>query len=275
MPRRRPRKDGRTGRRNVLAAAATGIAGIGIGLNVLQPSAYTSAVTGRGASANVAGDTDGALLGLLVNDPVQKNKQDLLVEITNNASQTLGMNVALDDSTQGTLFGPNGSGSAVSLTLDPGATASVDIDSGEPDGTTVPFSIVRSASDISFDINRQTTVKSGNTSGEVSIDKLNNYKADQSADEWTVKTLKASSTNYDLDTVELEVVEQSTGTTVGTRTYDNISGTQFTRDGNGNTPGVVIQPDDSAYNVQKKETYELTVTATDTAGNFARRTETT
>ncbi|NHN43317.1 hypothetical protein G9C85_16995 [Halorubellus sp. JP-L1] len=274
MPRRRPRKTDRTGRRRLLAAAATSVAGIGLGLNVIQPSAYTSAVMNRQSSMNVAGDTDGALLGLLVADSVKKNNQELLVEITNNASRTLTMNVSLDDPNQGTLYGPNGPNSPVSLTIDPGVSKSVDIDSSEPDGTTVPFSIGRNGSKLSFDIGRQTTVQAGNTSGEVSIDKLNQFGVNQSADEWTIKTLEASSTNYDLDTVELEIIEQSSGTTVGTKTYDEIGGTQFTRKGSGNDPAVVVQPDDASYDVTN-ETYELTVTATDTAGNFAQRTETT
>jgi hypothetical protein len=276
MPRRPPRRNGDRGRRNLLAAVATGIAGIGLGVNVLKPSAYTSARAGRSASANVAGDTEGALLGLLVNDPVKRNKQELLVEITNNTDQTLNLNVSLDTPSQGTLFGPNGSGDTVSLTLAAGATESVDIESREPDGTVVPFSIVRNAYDFSFDLSRETTVQSGNTSDEVSIDKINQFRIDEDDDRWTVRTLEASSTNYELETVELDVVEQSSGTTVGSKTYDNINGTEFAQAGKNKDPGVVIQPDDSTYDVRSKkdETYELTVTATDAAGNFARQTKT-
>ncbi|WP_227132853.1 hypothetical protein [Halorubellus salinus] len=63
MPRRPPRRSGGTGRRNLLAAVATSVAGIGLGLNVLEPEAYTSAVLGRGANVAVADDPN-AVLGL-------------------------------------------------------------------------------------------------------------------------------------------------------------------------------------------------------------------
>jgi len=87
MPRRRPR-DGRTGRRNVLAALATGVAGIGLGLNVLQPSAYTSAVAGRGANADVADDTN-AVLGM---EGLSDSEKDTV--FTNNSSEK--MEIELD-----------------------------------------------------------------------------------------------------------------------------------------------------------------------------------
>lgn len=280
MPRRRSRGPGSSGvrRRAVLGTLATGVAGLGIGHGVVTSSSYTSGSAGRGSQADIAGDTNGALLELLVADSVQKNQQSLLCEITNNAGETLAIDVSLDDPSQGTLTGPNGSGSTVSLTLSDGGTGSVDLTSGEPDGTVVPFSILHSGTDFSFDIARQTTVKSGNTSGEVSIDKINKFRADAAADEWTIKTLEASSTNYDLDTVELTVEEQSTGDVVSTKTYDSsssyMSGTEFSAQGTGSNPAITLQPDSSSYDIQSGDTYVLTVTATDTNGNFAQDTST-
>lgn len=195
----------------------------------------------------------------------------------NNADRELTLDVDLDDPSQGTLYGPNGPGNTVTLTLGATETGSVDIESGVADGTTIPFSIRHDGPDLVFDIDRETTVQSGNSSGEVSIDKLTQFKADQSADEWTINTLEASSTNYDLDTVELSVEEQATGDVVATRTYSNITGTSFTRTGTGNDPGITLPPDDGSYDVQEKQqvTYELTVVATDTDGNFAQETDTT
>lgn len=276
MTRRPPRRDGgrKTGRRRVLAGLATGIAGVGIGVNVLESSAYTFATADRSSNVQVAGDTDGALLELLVADTVKKNQQSLLVEITNNASQSLALDVALDDTTQGTLYGPNGSGGTVSLTLATGATGSVDLESSAGDGTTVPFSISHDGAEFSFTVDRSTTVESGNSAGEVSIDKLNQFKKDQGANEWTIKTLEVSSTNHDLDSVELTIAEQGSGSTVSTRTYSNINDTSFVRDGTGNDPGITLQPDDAGYDVSNQITYELTVLATDADGNFAQTTDT-
>jgi hypothetical protein len=92
MPRRPPRRSGDRGRRNLLAAVATGIAGIGLGANVLKPSAYTSARAGRSASANVADDPN-AVLGLEgLNDtsvtPTFTNQSDATMDITLDAVET-------------------------------------------------------------------------------------------------------------------------------------------------------------------------------------------
>lgn len=262
-------------RRALLGTLATGVAGLGIGSSVLRSSSYTSGSASRDSVVQVAGDTDGALLGLLVADTVRRKQQSLLCEITNNAGRTLAIDVSLDDPTQGTLTGPNGSGSTVSLTLADGGTDSVDLTSDEQNGTVVPFSITHSGTDLSFDIGRQTTVESGNNTGEVTIDKINQFRKDAGADEWTIKTLEASSTNYDLDTVELTVEEDSTGDVVATKTYDSISGTQFSKKGTGKNPAITLQPDSSSYDVRPNDIYVLTVTATDTDGNFARDTEST
>lgn len=257
-------------RRALLGSLATGVAGLGIGHGVLQSSSYTSASAGRDSVVQVAGDTDGALLALLVADTVQRKQQSLLCEITNNAGETLAIDVSLDDPAQGTLTGPNGAGSTVSLTLDPGTDGSVDFTSNEKNGTVVPFSIVHSSTDLSFDIDRQTTVESGNNSGAVAVDKVQQFDSDAAADEWTVKRLKATSTDYDLDTVELTVEEQSTGDVVSTKTYDTVTTTKFDK----KNPGPTLQSDSSSYDVQSTETYVLTVTATDTDGNFDRATRT-
>lgn len=261
-------------RRGLLALGATGVAGVGIGLSVLESVAYTSAAADRTSIVKIEGDTDGAFLGLLVADTIKKEKRSLLCEITNNAGRELAITVALDDPTQGTLTGPNGSGGAVDLTLAAGDTASVDLASGEPNGTTVPFTISHADPEVSFEIDRATTVESGNTDGEVAIDKLKRFKSNAGADEWTIKDLEASSTNYDLDSVEVTVAEVDSGTVVATREYTDITGTSFTRSGTGNDPGVTLQPDSASYDVRKNVTYRLTVTATDADGNFARETAT-
>jgi hypothetical protein len=65
VTRRPPRRDGsqKTGRRRLLAGLATGIAGVGIGVNVLESTAYTSAVADRPSNAAVADDPN-AVLGM-------------------------------------------------------------------------------------------------------------------------------------------------------------------------------------------------------------------
>lgn len=92
MPRRPPRRNGDRGRRNLLAAVATGVAGIGLGVNVLEPSAYTSARAGRSASANVADDPN-AVLGLEgLNDtsvtPTFTNQSGAAMDITLDAVES-------------------------------------------------------------------------------------------------------------------------------------------------------------------------------------------
>lgn len=100
MARRRPRRTGERGRRNLLAAVATGVAGIGLGLNVLQPSAYTSAVTDRGATAPVADDPN-AVLGLEgLRDtsvtPAFTNQSNAAMDVTLSAAES-GVEWDLDD----------------------------------------------------------------------------------------------------------------------------------------------------------------------------------
>lgn len=92
MPRRHPRRNGGTGRRNLLAAVATGVAGIGIGLNVLKPEAYTSAVLGRGANAAVTDDPN-AVLGMegLTDTsvtPTFTNRSSATMDVTLDAVET-------------------------------------------------------------------------------------------------------------------------------------------------------------------------------------------
>jgi hypothetical protein len=246
----------------------TAVAGVGIGLELIRPSAYTTAVSGRDTTTTIADDTNDALLGLFVASSIKKNQQSQLVEITNNAGQSLTLTVSLDNPAQGSLTGPLGTGSAVTVPLGIGQTATVDCISNEPASTTVPFTIAHSSPELSFTIHRQTVVATGNTPGEVSIDKLQQFGTDAGADIWTIKTLEASSTNFNLDRVELAVRESGTGTVVATETFANINATQFVRSGTGNSPGITLQPDTAGYDVSPTLAYDLTVTAIDTAGNF-------
>ena len=92
MSRRPPRRNGERGRRNLLAAVAAGVAGIGLGVNVLKPSAYTSATAGRSASASVADDPN-AVLGLEgLSDtsitPRVTNQSDATMDITLDAVES-------------------------------------------------------------------------------------------------------------------------------------------------------------------------------------------
>lgn len=272
-PRRSRRRTRGRSRRWVLRGLVASAVGGGIWTILGGADAFTSGTVARNSSANVATD-DSAILGLLIADTVKRNQRALLAEITNNGLATYTLAVSLDDPTQGTLYGPNGSGETVTLTLDPGATGSVDIETSEKKGTTIPFTISRSAPEFSFAIHRQTTAEAGNTEGLVTIDKLSPLKVDAGNDLWTVKDLAVSSEKYDLDSIDLVVEEVETDDIVGTLTYDDIEGQTFTRNGTGNTPGVEIEPDDDSYNVTKKTTYRLTVTAYDTDSNFDRETRT-
>jgi len=144
----------------MLRALVVGAAGTGIGGVLSGTNAFTSGSVPRQSKVNVAAD-DSAIIGLSIPDTVQRKKQVRLADITNNGSDTYTLEISLDDPTQGTLYGPNGSGKTVGLTLVPGATGTVEIETDEKKGTSIPFTISRSDPEFSFTINRQTTVKGG------------------------------------------------------------------------------------------------------------------
>lgn len=266
MSRRRGRTSGALTRRRLLFALG-GASATGFGATALSTGAFSSVGASRTTNVSTADDPD-ALVGLLVNDTVKKNDQGLLVSIENNTVERIEFEVSLDDCSQGTLYGPNGSGCTVSLALDSGSSGDVDIEADVKDQT-VSFGIIGSSSSFEFDATRETEAASGNTSGAVSIEKVNQYRAHADEDNWTIKDVEVNSEN-ELDRVEYEVTDDN-GDVRATRT-DDASGTQYVRSGTGNDPAITVEPDDTDYPVQGGTTYELTVTAYDVGSNFDRVT---
>lgn len=137
------------------AGVAAGVGGL-----LWDASAFTSGTVPRNSTVQVA-DDENAIVGLSIADSVERKTRTLLADLTNNGTESYALTVALTDPTQGTLHGPNGSGDSVTLTLDPGATGSVDVETDEQKGATIPFTISRDAPEFSFSIDRETTVKGG------------------------------------------------------------------------------------------------------------------
>lgn len=169
-PKRRSRRRGPgTSRRRVLQALGLGAVGAGVGVALGGANAFTTGTIDRQSSATVA-DDDSAIVGLDVADTVPRGQQAFLAAITNNGTDASAIDVSLDDPAQGTLYGPTGSGHTVTLALDPAETGSVEIQTQEPDGTTIPFTVSRSAPEFSFEIDRWTTVNAGGFDEPVSIE---------------------------------------------------------------------------------------------------------
>lgn len=256
-------------RRRLLVGAGTVLVGAGAASG-FETVAFSSATAPRSTNVSVADDPD-AIVGLLVADSVKRNSRDQLVDIENGTDHTVDFTVSLDDCTQGTLYGPNGSGCSVGLTLSPGASQSVDIEASVKD-TTIPFTIVGSSAEFDFEATRETTAVAGNASGPIQFKKLQGFSANSSSDDWTISNIdiRDDDGDSDLDRIEFEI-EDSSGTVRATRT-DSCGcdgGSKYSPTGN---PAVTITPDDSSYAVSSGETYKLTVTASDADGNVAFET---
>lgn len=273
--RRVPKRRGsRVTRREALAGIVFAGSTVVLANRLVDTDAFTNALADRETTVQI-GDDSTSVVGLLVSDPVKRNQQELLVQITNNASETITTTVSLGACADGTLFGPDGGfGCTVTFDVLPGQTRDVDIDSAVAGGTVVPFTIAgeQAATGFSFSIPRQTTVETGNNPGAVSIDKLRGFAKNAATDEWTIDRIDVSSNNADLDRIEIRVAELSTGTIVSSLDITNITGTKYSEKGQGNQPAFVLQPDTTGYTVQNGITYELRVTAFDVLGNFASDT---
>ncbi|MFC6764046.1 hypothetical protein [Natrinema soli] len=221
-------------------------------------------------------DDQDALVGLLVNDTVKKNSRELLVEVTNNVTDSMSVAIELEDNTQGTLYGPDGnSGNTVTFSLaaaTAGSTdsAAVDIEASV-NGTMIPVSITATTVDskFSFQAIRETEAVAGNTSGAVEIKKVKKFEANN--DSWGIQQVEVTANDFELDRVEYKITTETDGV-VGTR-IDDVSGNSYDRKGTGNNPAVVIEPDDSNHPTSSTD-YTLTVTAYDNEDNFDVATRT-
>lgn len=225
--------------------------------------AFSSASAPRATNVSVTDDPD-AIVGLLVADSVKRNSQELLVDIENATGHQVDFTVSLDICSQGTLYGPDGSGCSVGVTLSPGASQDIDIEASVKD-TTIPFTITGTSTEFEFEATRETTAVSGNTSGAIQINKVHKFEAN-TGDNWTIQQvdIEDADGDSDLDRIEFEI-EDSSGTVRATRTdtCGCAAGSEY------NVKNLSIAPDDSSYSVTGGEPYKLTVTAYDADGNFA------
>lgn len=220
----------------------------------------------RQTNITVVDDQDG-LLGLLINDTVKKNDDELLVEVTNRVSADIEVTVSLDNDSDGTLSDLSGSsGNSITVPLDGATSDSTDSANvyinADVDNTMIPFTISATAVDSSFTFqaSRETEAVSGNTSGGgVVITKINGFKADKNSDEWTVNKVNAESDEFELDRVEYEITDEN-GNVVSDQT-ENVSG--FTYQGR----DILITPYDGEE-VTKGIEYTLTVRVYDIEDNF-------
>lgn len=208
----------------MLAGMGTVLVGSGA-VSSFDTDAFDVALANRPSNVSVV-DDDSAYVGLFVSDTVQKNQQELLAEITNNIDETLDVTVELDDPTQGTLYGPNGSGDAVSLVLDPGVVGSVDIEASVAD--TITFTITATAPGATFEIGRSTDAVSGNTDaptadagGPYSVDEGDDVQLDGTGSSgniqsysWTIVDGPGSLTDADTSTPTYHAPDVDEDTTV-------------------------------------------------------------
>lgn len=261
-------------RRRVLSGVGTLLVGAGVS-SAVDTVAFSATNASRSTNVSVADDPD-AIVGLMVADSVKRNNQNFLVDIENGTGSPVDFTVSLNDCSQGTLDGPNGSGCTVSFSLSPGVSTTVDIEASVKD-TTIPFTITGSSTEFGFEATRETTAVSGNTAGAIQMKKLDGFNADIGNDGWTIKNvdIRDNDGDDDLDRIEFEITDSS-GTVRATR-VDGCGcngGSKYAPSGN---PSVQIVPDDSSYSVTGGETYKLTIIAYDADGNsaFATREVTT
>jgi len=233
-PQRRPRRRGRDGRtrRQVLVGAVTAGIGAGVGGLLYDANAFTSGTVPRNSTVQVAAD-ENAIVGLSIADSVQRKTRTLLAELTNNGTDPYTLTVALDDLAQGTLYGPNGSGDSVTLTLDPGTTGSIDVETDEQKGTTIPFTISRSVPEFSFSIDRETTVKGG-FEEPVTLELSGSVSSPGKGNSGKFRFTLENTGDVDVELLEIGIVETTNPmadyVTGNGSLYDRDSGTEYVTD---------------------------------------------
>lgn len=240
----------------LLALGGTGL--VGLGANSMWTAAFSSVRATRNSAVNTTADGD-AYAGLNVFSPVTSGKRELLIEVANNLGDDANATVALEDGTQGTLYGPEGSqGSSVTFPLLSDSAKFVEIQASQG-GVTIPFTIELNAPGATVRATRETYAENGNAKGAVSVKKVQNFAARSQQNEWTIKQVHIQANNYQLDRVEYEIRDAG-GILVASTTHA-ADGGKYQRQ------NLSISPDDG-HVVQSGESYTLRVTGYDTQGNF-------
>lgn len=169
MSRRRSRRRGSSRRRFLLYAGGLGATLLGAAAASNQTGAFSSIDADRISTANVASDDQGivGIVEIADQGTVKKNEKETMVEITNNASEVVSYEVALDTCSDGTLYDNDGeSGCSVTFDLLPGNSQFVDIEAAVTG--TIGYSITTSGG-VSLETNRSIEAESGNQKGNIRI----------------------------------------------------------------------------------------------------------
>ncbi|WP_276258738.1 hypothetical protein [Haloglomus litoreum] len=263
------------GKKQVTRRAALGLMAGGGLLATSETLGFSNVTAGRGVSIETASDAN-ALVGIELRGPVQKNKQDPMVDITNTLDDDATVTVSLNTCSDGTLYDPqNDSGCSVTFPVLQGNTATVDIEAAVGN-TTVPFTIQVSAprsttpTEFSFTATREVTAEAGNVKSAVEVKQVKKFSANANgnSNDWGIGKVQVQDKDgdKDLDRVEYEITDSS-GTTRATRT-DSASGKKY------DVKKITIQPDDPDYQLQSGETYTLDVVGYDADGNTDSETKT-
>lgn len=255
--------------------------GAGItGAGLIPSRAFSSVSGGRTVNIGTASD-ENALLGLFVYDPVEVNKTDPLVDVTNNFSETLTVTVALNDCTQGSLESPSGdTGCSAQAAVDPGNTGTWQIttDNQVADGTTISFDVSGTGATTEVTAPGRSTTAQKNVTSAVNIKKFqlekgNNPPAvDTTNDQFNVKQIRIVDNDNDGDITRRKfTVKDGNGDTVSLNDSQDDTDLTFAATADYTESAITLQADE---NLAANETYTIKLTGYDSDGNrdSAKRT---
>lgn len=269
MARKQRRGSGGGSRRTFLLGLGSAAALVGLSGRNIATGAFSSVTAARTGNFSVASG-DNAMVGVVGQGPVKKKSRDPMVKFVNNRPNALDITVSLDTCSDGTLYDNDGeSGCSVTFTVLSGNEQFADIEAAVTG--TIPYSVSISGTDFALDTSSSVEAESGNVAGAVRIKKPtkdNEFTARRNKDEWDTKLFVSDNDgDDDLDRIELEITEGSSGGTVVASRTISLNSTSDYKNNN-----ETIQPDDSSYNIPKNQQYTLTVTAYDADGNFSTST---
>lgn len=272
MPRKRRRQSGNTNRRRfLLKFGLLGAGAISAGKYVRSTGAFSSVTASRSVTAEVA-SADNAIIGIVGQGPVQKNKQEAMVEFINNSPQDVEITVTLDNPGDGTLYSnQNTSGaSSVTVSVSSGGVQTVDI-VADISGS-IPYDVNvggGTSSSLSLTTSRSVQSEGGNANTGVRV-QLQKFRANAKNNKqgtWELKKTQAQDRDGDddLQKVKWEITD-SNGTIRATRKDTFAVPKPKYR-----ASRIDFSPNNN-YSIQSGETYTITVTVTDVDGNFGSET---
>ncbi|TQQ82587.1 hypothetical protein EGH24_03810 [Halonotius terrestris] len=255
-------------------AALLLIAGGGL-LGVTAAGAYDQVSARRLFGIGV--DDNNALVGIVDQGPVKRNVRNPMVELTNNAPESVSYTVALSNCSEGALHDNEGEeGCSVTVTLGSGNSGIVDI-TAKTTGT-IGYTVTANGDRFTVETTGSVEAEVGNVTGAVVIQKpvidpdfTAALPQGNRGNVFEIRNVDIRDNDDDDDLVEVayEVREGgSNGTLVGEKTVTLEPTAQYSPKGN---PAEVVEPN-AGYTVQSGQRYTLTVRGTDADGNFATST---